>query len=182
MPSVVSTAASSSVTPATAAGGGLSESELIKNLENSAMASVAAARALEVTNQGLGMRNTLLQSIQQPLPPAILTSTTSAAPVTQTKPVPAPLVIPPPSTGHTVKVFPPTPLSADMEDAESQITQLLESLQSNNQSSSTNTTAVSSDQDFFDSLTTQAPTTSVSSTEPFTKSSRLSSSTEPFTK
>ena len=140
------------------------------------MASVAAARALEVTNQGLGMRNTLLQSIQQPLPPAILTSTASAAPVTQTKPVPAPLVIPPPSTGHPVKVFPPTPLSADMEDAESQITQLLESLQSNNQSSSTNTTAVSSDQDFFDSLTTQAPTTSVSSTEPFTKSSRLSSS------
>ena len=33
------------------AGSGLSESELIKNLETSAMASVAAARALEVGSQ-----------------------------------------------------------------------------------------------------------------------------------
>merc|ERR1719427_603331 len=50
----------------------LSESELIKNLENSAMASVAAARALETGTQGLPPRHSLLQNIQQPLPQSSL--------------------------------------------------------------------------------------------------------------
>merc|ERR1719323_257504 len=157
MPSVVSTAASSSVTPATAAGGGLSESELIKNLENSAMASVAAARALEVGNQGLGMRNTLLQSIQQPLPQASLATPNAQASTTRPSAPPS-IVLPPPNSGPSVastnpqtKTIPQTPLSAAMEDAESQITLLLESLQKQ-QSGGTSVNS-SSDQDFFDSLT-----------------------------
>ena len=182
MPSVVT-----SVSPASSTAGpgpGLSESELIKNLENSAMASVAAARALEVGEQGLGMRNTLLQSIQQPLPPASLshgqpgTAGPASAAVTTaeqllgaTKPPPPPLTLPPPSPGGQSKHHPPTPLSADMEDAESQITQLLESLQKQQGGASVN-----SDQEFFDSLTSsQAQNTPSSKTEPFSKPSRFPS-------
>merc|ERR550532_1795765 len=109
------------------------------------------------------MRNTLLQSIQQPLPPASLshgqpgTAGPASAAVTTaeqllgaTKPPPPPLTLPPPSPGGQSKHHPPTPLSADMEDAESQISQLLESLQKQQGS------AVKAEPDkmseFFDSL------------------------------
>jgi len=129
----------------------LSESELIKNLENSAMASVAAARALETGTQGLPPRNSLLQNIQQPLPQSSLSgngmNSASSLNLPQHPPTlpqqplapipqqirqsnapPQPLLMPP-SNSQLVKQQPPTPLSADMEDAESQISQLLESLQ-----------------------------------------------------
>ena len=183
MPSVVT-----SVIPASSSSGpgsGLSESELIKNLENSAMASVAAARALEVGEQGLGMRNTLLQSIQQPLPPSSLshgqpgTAGAASAAVTTaeqllgaTKAAPPRLTLPPPSPeGAGSKHHPPTPLSADMEDAESQITQLLESLQKQQGGASVN-----SDQEFFDSLTSsQAQNTPRSKSKPFSEPSRFPS-------
>ena len=70
--------------PAPAPGSAISESELIKNLETSAMASVAAARALEV-GHGLGTRPSLhpqLVHIQQPLParPAPRPAPADAAP------------------------------------------------------------------------------------------------------
>ena len=182
MPSVVT-----SVSPASSTAGpgpGLSESELIKNLENSAMASVAAARALEVGEQGLGMRNTLLQSIQQPLPPASLshgqrvtagtastTVTTAGQLLGPSKAPPPPLTMPPPSPGGSSAHHPPTPLSADMEDAESQITQLLESLQKQQGGASVN-----SDQEFFDSLTSsQAQKMPSSKPEPFTKAPKFPS-------
>ena len=168
MPSVVT-----SVSPASSTAGpsGLSESELIKNLENSAMASVAAARALEVGEQGLGMRNTLLQSIQQPLPPASLSHGQPPTSGAVTKGPPPPLTMPPPSPGTSGKHHPPTPLSADMEDAESQITQLLESLQKQQGGASVN-----SDQEFFDSLTSsQAQKTPNNKPEPFSKLSRFPS-------
>ena len=48
-----------------------SETELIKTLEMSGMASVAAAKALETTQVP---RNSLLQNIQQPLPQASLST------------------------------------------------------------------------------------------------------------
>ena len=134
------------------------------------MASVAAARALEVGSQALGVRHSLLQSIQQPIPQASLAIRPSQ---------PAALVIPPPNTKVSTK-HPPTPLSADMEDAESQISLLLESLQ---KQSATNIN--SSDQEFFESLTSPnpAPSTggipisvdpepSVSKTETFPKPTR----------
>ena len=104
------------------------------------MASVAAARALEVGSQGLGVRHSLLQSIQQPIPQASL-AVRPAAP-------PPPLVVPPPNI-KTSSNLPPTPLSADMEDAESQISFLLESLQKQSSAKPSN----SSDQEFFESLT-----------------------------
>ena len=186
MPSVVS-----SVSPASSsgAGPGLAESELIKNLENSAMASVAAARALEVGEQGLGVRHTLLQSIQQPLPPASLAhgqpQTARAATAAATTPeqlpgsskAPPPLTMPAPSNGGPSKHHPSTPLSADMEDAESQISLLLESLQKQQGGASIN-----SDQEFFDSLTTSqgAPVSQgpgqrglISKPDPFSKLSRF---------
>ena len=127
MPSPVTTTAT---TPASSA---ISESELIKNLENSAMASVAAARALEVSTQGLGVRHSLLQSIQQPIPQSSLT-------------------IRPPPPNTKVSNLPPTPLSADMEDAESQISLLLESLQKQS-GSKVAPKVVSTDQEFLESLT-----------------------------
>ena len=131
MPSPVTT---TSTTPASSA---ISESELIKTLENSAMASVAAARALEVSTQGLTVRHSLLQNIQQPIPQSSLTI----------RPPPPPaLVLPPPNT--KVSNLPATPLSADMEDAESQISLLLESLQKQSGSK-----VASSDQEFLESLT-----------------------------
>ena len=48
------------------------ESELIKELDSAAMASVVADRALKVLEQGIGVRNTLIQSIKKPIPPASL--------------------------------------------------------------------------------------------------------------
>jgi len=152
----------------------LSESELIKNLENSAMASVAAARALETGTQGLPPRNSLLQNIQQPLPQASLSggvmSSASALNLPQHPPIlpqtalapnpqqirqsnvqPLPHLLMPPSSSQMIKQPPTTPLSADMEDAESQISQLLESLQKQQGP------AIKTEQDkmseFFDSLT-----------------------------
>ena len=126
----------------------------------------------------------MLQSIQQPLPPASLshgqpgTAGPASAAVTTaeqllgaTKAPPPPLTLPPPSPGGPSKHHPPTPLSADMEDAESQITQLLESLQKQQGGASVN-----SDQEFFDSLTSsQAQNTPSSKTEPFSKPSRFPS-------
>ena len=150
----------------------LSESELIKALDNSAMASVAAARALETGTQGLPPRNSLLQNIQQPLPqsslpgngmssasslnlpqhPPSLPHQPMAPPpqqIRQSNPPQPPLLLAP-TTNQLVKQQPPTPLSADMEDAESQISQLLESLQKQQG------TAVKAEPDkmseFFDSL------------------------------
>ena len=139
MPSLPAVIASPvTTTPATPPASALSESELIKNLENSAMASVAAARALEVSSQGLGVRHSLLQSIQQPIPQASLTVRAPAPPA---------LVVPPPNT-KVITNMPPTPLSADMEDAESQISLLLESLQKQSANNVNST-----DQEFFESLT-----------------------------
>ena len=143
--------------PAPAPGSAISESELIKNLETSAMASVAAARALEV-GHGLGTRPSLhpqLVHIQQPLPAAIL----APAPATATAAPRAPAAAPPPLTlppagAASSRQQPGTPLSADMEDAESQISQLLESLQQQQQQEAAAPPAPppASDQEFFDSL------------------------------
>ena len=90
--------------PATAPALALSESELMRSLENSAMASVAAARAAE---QGTTTAR-----------PSMLLSAPALAPLTIAAPAPA--------QTHNI---PPTPLSADLEEAESQLSQLLDSLQ-----------------------------------------------------
>lgn len=129
----------------------LSESELMKSLENSAMASVAAARALETGTQGLPPRNSLLQNIQQPLPQSSLSANgmnsasalnlpqhppnlsqhimpTNQPQIRQSNGQPSHLILPP-TNSQLAKQQPPTPLSAEMDDAESQLSQLLESLQ-----------------------------------------------------
>ena len=131
------------------------------------------------------MRNTLLQSIQQPLPPSSLshgqpgTAGEASTVVTTAEqllgpskaPPPPPLTLPPPSPEGASKHHPPTPLSADMEDAESQITQLLESLQKQQGGA-----PVNSDQEFFDSLTSsQAQNTPRSKSKPFSEPSRFPS-------
>lgn len=176
MPSVLQSTTPISSAPPLMGGMGpsstLSESELIKNLENSAMASVAAARALETGTQGLPPRNSLLQNIQQPLPqsslpgngmssasslnlpqhPPSLPQQPMAPPsqqIRQSNPPQTPLIMAP-TASQLVKQQPPTPLSADMEDAESQISQLLESLQK--QQGSAVKTEPDKMSEFFDSL------------------------------
>jgi len=176
MPSVLQSTTPISSAPPLMGGMGpsstLSESELIKNLENSAMASVAAARALETGTQGLPPRNSLLQNIQQPLPqsslpgngmssasslnlpqhPPSLPQQPMAPPsqqIRQSNPPQTPIIMAP-TASQLVKQQPPTPLSADMEDAESQISQLLESLQK--QQGSAVKTEPDKMSEFFDSL------------------------------
>ena len=144
------------------------------------------------------MRNTLLQSIQQPLPQAILATTTTTATTTHQLPAvtatqqlpvqttgsrPAPLTVTS-SVTNVNKNTPQTPLSADMEDAESQISFLLESLQKQQQQQHQHQqnvvpgggNSVNSDQDFLDSLTSPHQVTPPSSKpESFSKPSRFPS-------
>ena len=157
-PTIVSappTVVTSAPAPAPAPGSAISESELIKNLETSAMASVAAARALEV-GHGLGTRPSLhpqLVHIQQPLPAAILAPAPATAAPRAPAAAPPPLTLPPAGAASS-RPQPGTPLSADMEEAESQISQLLESLQQQQQQEAAPPPAPppASDQEFFDSL------------------------------
>ena len=121
----------------------LSESELMKSLEMSGMASVAAAKALETAQVP---RNSLLQNLQQPLPPAALSSLLPVPPAPPRVPL---LTLPTqdraPSAG---------PLTAELNDAEAQISLLLDSLQKQQD------TVLEPDSDFFNDLTAPLPSSS----------------------
>ena len=122
-----------------------SETELIKTLEMSGMASVAAAKALETTQVP---RNSLLQSIQQPLPQASLSTLLPSASGQAGPPRVPMLTLPPPGQPHQ-----PGPLTAEMNDAEAQISLLLDSLQKQQDDGL-------ADSDFFNDLTAPPSTSS----------------------
>ena len=128
--------------PPPAANTSLSESELMASLEMSGMASVAAAKALESVQVPC---NSLLQNIQQPLPPASLAS---MLPSTSSPRAP---MLTMPSSSRTPD---PGPLTAELNDAEAQISLLLDSLQKQQD------TGLGNDSDFFNSLTAPAATSS----------------------
>jgi len=139
LPSVI-VSSSHQPTPATTS---QSETDLIKSLEMSGMASVAAAKALETP---LVPRNSLLQGLQQPLPqaslPTMLPSTSSSPRVPQ-------LAMP------TTSASEPGPLTAELNDAEAQISFLLDSLQKQQDG------GLGADSDFFNDLTAPAAGSSV---------------------
>ena len=160
-PSVIvpSTSLSTAQPPVPATGFSQSETELIKTLEMSGMASVAAAKALETTQVP---RNSLLQNIQQPLPQASLST---LLPSTSSGPPRVPLLtLPPPGQSHQ-----PGPLTAEMNDAEAQISLLLDSLQSKDNGLA--------DSDFFKDLTAP-PSTSAAPPERIKRESVVGLSTE----
>ena len=147
-PSVIvpSTSLSAIQPNAPATGFSQSETELIKTLEMSGMASVAAAKALETTQVP---RNSLLQSIQQPLPQASLSTLLPSTSGQSSGPPRVPLLsLPPPGQPHQ-----PGPLTAEMNDAEAQISLLLDSLQKQQDDGL-------ADSDFFNDLTAPPSTSS----------------------
>ena len=110
------------------------------------MASVAAAKALETTQVP---RNSLLQSIQQPLPQASLSTLLPSTSGQSSGPPRVPLLsLPPPGQPHQ-----PGPLTAEMNDAEAQISLLLDSLQKQQDDGL-------ADSDFFNDLTAPPSTSS----------------------